>query len=144
MDRLRDRKGQSLVEIALITPLVLIALMIPIDFAIMFNVAHHLQNSVREAARIAAATNPYDDAAMESDLQARLAGYNWTAKSVELRTGAVGCTQTVVATATISYPFFFYRMMNWFGANIQTSQTITRETRMRYGFQPVTNAGAPC
>ena len=44
--------GQSIVEISLVTPLVLIALYIPADFGIAMFTAHLTQNAVREAARI--------------------------------------------------------------------------------------------
>jgi Flp pilus assembly protein TadG len=143
--KLRDWKGQSLVELSLITPLVLVALMIPIDFAMMYSVSQRTQNAVREVARIAASQSTYNDSAMEADLTARLAGHSVTSKSVTLRkTGAANCTHTVVATANVAYPFFFYRMMRWFGVNIGTSQAIVRTAQMRYEFQPASNGGAAC
>ena len=46
------QKGQSVVEMALMTPLVLIALYIPADFGVAFLTAHLTQNAVREGARI--------------------------------------------------------------------------------------------
>ena len=48
----RKQMGQSVVELALITPLVLIALYIPADFGVAFLTAHLAQNAVREGARI--------------------------------------------------------------------------------------------
>ena len=48
----RKQKGQSVVEMALITPIVLIALYIPADFGMAFLTAHLAQNAVREGARI--------------------------------------------------------------------------------------------
>jgi Flp pilus assembly protein TadG len=142
---LLSRKGQSIVEIVLITPVVLIALMIPIDFAMMYSVANRTQNAVREVARIAASQSTYNDGAMEADLTARLAGYNVTSSSVTLlKTSPASCTHIVVATANVAYPFFFYRMMKWFGANVGTNQAIVRTAQMRYEFQPATNGGAAC
>src|SRR3954469_1243795 len=47
-----NQKGQSLVEIALITPLLLVALYIPADFGISLFMGHLTQNAVREGARI--------------------------------------------------------------------------------------------
>jgi Flp pilus assembly protein TadG len=140
-----QQEGQSIVEMSLITPLVLIALMIPIDFAMMYSVANRTQNAVREVARIAASQSTYNDSAMEADLTARLAGYSVTSKSVTLRkTSPANCTHIVVATANIAYPFFFYRMMKWFGVNIGTTQSISRTAQMRYEFQPASNGGAAC
>src|SRR5207237_10118941 len=48
----KNQRGQSLVEIALITPLLLIALYIPMDFGIGLFMAHLVQNAAREGARI--------------------------------------------------------------------------------------------
>src|SRR5438874_8275299 len=48
----KDQRGQSLIEIALITPLLLIALYVPMDFGIGLFMAHLTQNAVREGARI--------------------------------------------------------------------------------------------
>src|SRR5437764_14545540 len=48
----KNQRGQSLVEIALITPLLLIALYIPMDFGIALFMAHLVQYAARERARI--------------------------------------------------------------------------------------------
>src|SRR5262249_57750760 len=48
----RKQTGQSIVELTLITPLLLIALYIPADFGVAFLTAHLVQNAVREGARI--------------------------------------------------------------------------------------------
>jgi hypothetical protein len=113
----------------------------------MFQAAHRVQNAVRETARVAATTNPFNQSNMQADLNARLAdasGFGGSGSVVLLTSGGAGCTQVVRATATINYPFFFYRMMNWFGANILASRPVTRTAQMRYEFQPVTNGGTAC
>jgi len=51
---LHDGKGQSIVEIALITPLILAALYVVIDFGIAIFTAHYTQNAAREGTRIGA------------------------------------------------------------------------------------------
>ena len=51
-----DRSGQSIVEIGLVTPFLLIALYVPIDFGIAYYTAQLTQNAVREAARIGVST----------------------------------------------------------------------------------------
>src|SRR5437867_13349176 len=48
----KNQRGQSLVEIALMTPLLLIALYILMDFGIGLFMAHLTQNAVREGSRI--------------------------------------------------------------------------------------------
>ena len=62
--KIRACKGQSIVEISLIAPLLLVALYIPADFGIAMFTAHLTQNAVREAARIGVSTrDPFDNAA---------------------------------------------------------------------------------
>ena len=49
-----NNRGQSIVEISLITPLLLAALCVAFDFGIAFFTSHLAQNAVREGARIGA------------------------------------------------------------------------------------------
>src|SRR4026208_199711 len=46
------QRGQSIVEISLITPLLLIALYIPADFGVSFFMGNLIQTAAREGARI--------------------------------------------------------------------------------------------
>src|SRR5688572_30187650 len=48
-----NQRGQSIVEISLITPLLLIAMYIPVDFGIAFFMGNLTQTAAREGARIA-------------------------------------------------------------------------------------------
>ena len=48
----KNQRGQSIVEIALITPLLLIALYIPADFGVSFFMGNLIQTAAREGARI--------------------------------------------------------------------------------------------
>jgi Flp pilus assembly protein TadG len=50
---LLSNRGQSIVEIALITPLLLAVLYVAFDFGLAYFTAHYTQNAVREAARYA-------------------------------------------------------------------------------------------
>ena len=50
--RLLNRWGQSIIELTLITPLLLAALYIAMDFGIMFFTTHYTQTAVREASRV--------------------------------------------------------------------------------------------
>ena len=52
--RLLNKRGQSIVEMALITPLLLAVLYVAFDFGIAYFTAHYTQNAVREAARYGA------------------------------------------------------------------------------------------
>ena len=47
-----NQRGQSIVEISLITPLLLIAMYIPVDFGISFFMGNLTQTAAREGARI--------------------------------------------------------------------------------------------
>lgn len=61
MWKLFNLKGQSIVEITLITPLLMVALYVPVDFGMMIFAGHLTQNAVRDGARIAAKTDLMDN-----------------------------------------------------------------------------------
>jgi len=73
--RVVNHKGQSIVEISLITPLLLVALYIPADFGIAIFTAHLTQNAVREAARFGASTDPFDNTAIQNEALNRMPQY---------------------------------------------------------------------
>jgi hypothetical protein len=50
--KLYDQTGQSIIEITLITPLLLAALYVPVDFGISFFIGNLTQVAVREGARV--------------------------------------------------------------------------------------------
>jgi len=145
-----DRSGQSIVEIGLVTPFLLIALYVPIDFGIAYYTAHLTQNAVREAARIAVSTkDPFDGSAASAianetlgRLPARLQLVTVTVNY--LGPGVAGCMQTVTVTAQGSYNYFFYQMLRLIGATVPDTAQIRRTSQMRYEFQPVTNSMPAC
>lgn len=143
-----NRKGQSIVEISLITPILLVALYIPADFGIAFFTAHLTQNAVREAARLGSVTDPFDTAAstavkdyaltaMPARLSAKTVTVNYYAG------GAADCARFVEVVGQGNYNFFLYQIMNLFGANVQDTRPITRIVRMRHQAQP-TIYNTPC
>jgi len=117
LPRILNRKGQSIVEISLITPLLLIALYVPADFAVAYLTAHLTQNAVRDAARIgAAAKDPFDAAAATairtealSKMPARLSSKSATVKYYA--NGAANCAEFVEVTGQGNYDYFFYKIM---------------------------------
>jgi Flp pilus assembly protein TadG len=145
-----NSKGQSIVEIGLITPILLIALYIPADFGIAFFTAHLTQNAVREAARIGVSTkDPFDSAAGTAianealnRVPARLSSVTVTV--IYYGPATATCMQNVSVTATGSYTYFLYQILRLFGATVPNSTTITRTSRMWYAFQPVTNSTPEC
>jgi Flp pilus assembly protein TadG len=145
-----NARGQSIVEISLITPILLVALYIPADFGIAFFSAHLTQNAVREAARIAVSTkDPFDSAAataIRNEVLTRLPT-GLTAKNATVRYyggGPANCMRFVEVAAGGSYNYFLYQIMRLFGSTVPNLVTITRTSRMRYEFQPVTNVIPVC
>src|SRR5688500_2877703 len=115
-------KGQSIVEIGLMTPILLVALYVPADFGIAMLTAHLTQNAVREAARIGVSTkDPFDNAAATAirtealnRMPARLTSKTATVKYYA--TGAADCLSFVEVTGQGSYDYFLYQIMRLFGA----------------------------
>ena len=151
----KNQRGQSLVEIALITPLLLIALYIPMDFGIGLFMAHLVQNAAREGARIGTGLQKTDGkdppfkfssteantvkAAVNSRMPALLSSKSVT---VNFYDGAT-CMQFIEVTAQGKYNFFLYQLMNMFGGTVPNNVPISRTTQMRYNYQPAANTD-PC
>src|SRR5258706_915084 len=95
--KLPNRKGQSIVELALITPLLLVALYIPADFGIAYFTAHITENAVREAARIGASKDPFVNTDIQTEALGRMpAGLtSKTATATLHTTGAADCAKFV-------------------------------------------------
>jgi Flp pilus assembly protein TadG len=143
--KILSSKGQSIVEIGLITPLLLVALYVPADFGMAMFTAHLTQNAVREAARIGVSTkDPFNSAAataIKNETLSRLPT-RLTAKIVTVKYyggGAPNCNSFVEVNAQGNYNYFLYQIIRLFGATVLDTLPITRTTRMRYEFQPVTN-----
>ena len=144
LPKLLDRKGQSIVEMALITPLLLVALYVPADFGVAFSVAHLTQNAVREAARIGASTDPFDTAAstaIKNDALSRIPAWFGASKTATVTfhaDGAADCARFVQVSGGGTYNYFLYQLIRLFGLSAPNNQTITRTARMRYAAQPAT------
>ena len=141
----RSSKGQSIVELTLLTPLILAALYIPADFGIAFYTAHLVQNATREAARIGTAMNPFNQTTVENEATNRLpttGRFVVSSVSANLDSGSPTCMRRVLVTVSGTYSPFLYQLINLVvsGANVSTI-SITRSTAMRFDFQPLTNTG---
>jgi Flp pilus assembly protein TadG len=148
MQRFLTQKGQSLVEIALIVPLLLIALYIPFDFGMTIFAGHLTQNAVRDGARIASRTRSLNNAAataVADQVWARLPNLlNEPSKQVTVSyySGTpADCSEFVEVTASGTYNFTLYKFMRLFGLTAPDTLSITRTTRIRYEFQPYSNGG---
>jgi Flp pilus assembly protein TadG len=147
--RLRSERAQSIVEISLITPLLLIALYIPFDFGVSLFAAHLTQNAVREVARIAAAQDPtsFNVGSLRTELTNRLpriVTVVGTPSITKFTTTPANCMDVVTVSATVQYRFFWYQLMRFFGATVPNTVNITRTTQMRYEYQPYNTTNTPC
>ena len=155
---LTGRKGQSVVELSLMAPLVLVALYIPADFGIAFFTAHLTQNAVREGARISShlpqcgtgsspcmtnlsnvdcsSTDPVAQAVC-TRLPARLQN---PSVSVNLSVGPP-CMRSVNVLVTGQYNYFLYQLLRLLGMSAPDNVGISRATAMRHELQPI---APPC
>jgi Flp pilus assembly protein TadG len=156
-----NRKGQSIVEITLITPLLLVALYVPADFGIAFFTAHLTQNAAREGARIGAisaecGTSPCVTTVTETSCPGTNSIVQEVCNRLPLRlsgplsikttlTGNLGdkCLRLVKVEVTGKYDFFLYQIIRLIGATVPNNTTITRAAELRYELQPVTYSD-PC
>jgi len=146
-----DRKGQSIVELTLITPILLVALYVPFDFGMSLYAGYLTQNVARDGARRAATTDLMTSAKattlatqMAANLPALLVSGS-TTKRVTVNyyaTGAADCLRSVEVIAQGTYNFFWYRLIGLIGLAPQSQLPMIRTTKMRYEFQPDGNSSA--
>jgi len=145
-----SQRGQSIVEISLITPLLLIALYIPIDFGVSFFMGNLIQTAAREGTRIGSGLqksgnvpdlifSSAEASTVKTEVISRLPAY-LTNKTVTVTfyTGTA-CLEFVEVTARGQYKFFMYKLMRLFSGNAPDSLTISRTTQMHYKYQPYVN-----
>ena len=145
-----NQRGQSIVEISLITPLLLIALYIPVDFGISFFMGNLTQTAAREGAQIASGLpksgevpNLFFSSAeantVKTEVINRLPNY-LTNKTVTVTFySGTACMESVQVTAQGQYRFSMYQFMKLFGGNAPDALTISRSTQMHYKYQPYSN-----
>jgi len=144
------QRGQSIIEVTLITPLLLIALYIPADFGIAFFMGNLTQNAAREGARIGSGLTKSGKApdlifdsthatTVKNEVFERLPDYlaNKTV-TVTFYTGTA-CMEFIEVTAQGDYNFFLYQLMRMFGSTVPDTVTIFRTTQIRHNYQPYTN-----
>jgi Flp pilus assembly protein TadG len=142
-----NQRGQSIIEIALVTPLLLIALYIPADFGIAFLMGNFTQNAAREGARIGTGLQ-LDGTAPDLVFGSKQAVTVKTAVSDRMPTflsnrkvtvkfyNGTACMKFIEVTAAGDYNFFLYQLMRLFGGDPPDSVNISRTTQMRYTYQP--------
>ncbi len=165
---LRNPHGQSIVEITLITPLLLAALYVAMDFGILFFTTHYTQNAVREAARIGSimpdctvdSTVPCvgsvpsgtpvtqscpGTATVVQEACKRLPRALTGASVTVTLTGVyypATCMREVKVTASGTYDYGLYNVMALMGFPVSPTTTVARSADARYQGQPVTVTGA--
>jgi Flp pilus assembly protein TadG len=148
MRRLLNRKGQSIIELTLITPLLLVALYVPFDFGVAIYTGHLTQNAVRDGARKVSTTDLLTTSlanTLATTISGTLPAYLGS-KQVTVNyygdPGSTNCAQSVEVIAQGTYNFFWYRLIGLLGLAPENSILITRTTKMRYEMQPDTNSVA--
>jgi Flp pilus assembly protein TadG len=122
---MKSEKGQSLVEFALVLPVLILILLAIVDFGRVYHVYLTIDHAGREAAR--AASIGKDD----TNIKSTAVNY---ASSINLTTGQVSISPTgsrssgVEATITITYPITFLTPMI---GGIVGPLTLTDTTTMR-------------
>jgi hypothetical protein len=157
--KMRSQRGQSIVEIALITPLLLVVLYIPFDFGVAFFTGNLSAITAREGARIGSGLSKtggsepnlrftVEDAdkirdAIASQIPKFLKSRKIVVSFYEAPTAPSTCMEFVEVRVEGTYNFFLYQLLNFFGADIDDSIIISRTTRMRYN-QQVSDPSTPC
>ncbi len=135
----RDRRGQSLVEFALVTVMLLLLVVGIVELGRVWNLYQILANAAREGARLASLPTGFTSAAA---VNARVQGYLATGNVNPAKatitiggSGVDGGTGTQVSV-TVSYPYSFLyvgpiiRLLNS-GATAGADVTITAQSVMR-------------
>lgn len=144
-----------MVEFTLVFFLLLLVAWIPADFGLAFYTSQLAQNASREGARIAAAdpnlANPTASNCGPPITSCYGSGNILNETAVRLPAALMGSTTTITVTYPAAgsfaacdklvsvrvqgqYPFFFYRLLQFFGFNV-TIPTIDRTTTMRWEHQ---------
>lgn len=146
----RNQRGQSIVEITLITPLLLAALYVPVDFGISLFVGNLTQTAAREGARIGSGLqlegtvpnltfSSAEAGFVKTQVFNRLPNYLANKTVTVTFYNGTSCMQFIEVTAQGQYNFSLYRMIRLFGGSAPAAMTISRTTQMYYKYQPYTN-----
>ena len=142
---MRKQKGQSIVELTLITPLMLLALYVPFDFGVSLYTASLAQNAVRDVARKASTkdASDFNASTLQTEIINRMPRMASSPVATVIRrtSGPVDCMQWVQASVTYTYNFAWYKFARLFSSAVPDSTSVTRTTQMRLEFQPDRNGG---
>lgn len=146
----KNQRGQSIIEMTLITPLLLIALYVPVDFGISLFIGNLVQVAAREGARIGSGLqldgtvpnlifSSAEAGFVKTEVFNRMPNYVTDRKVTVKFYGGTTCMQFIEVKAQGQYNFLLYRLMRLAGLTVPDSMTISRTTQMYYKYQPYTN-----
>jgi Flp pilus assembly protein TadG len=127
----RNKKGQSLVEITLLAPILLIALYIPADFGLALFTAHLSQNAAREGGRIASKMPTFDAAQVEYEVTKRLPFLLKSPLVTAVKRTGTSCMHVVSVTVSGTYDYALYGIIGLLGFSQPDPLAISRTTEMR-------------
>ena len=149
----KREKGQSIVELTLITPLLLCALLVAADFGISFYMGNLVAVAARDGARIGTALEKTGGTATEPDFRVQDANtvYNYVQNRIprylkgreivvtfyedDAGVGPPPCSESIEVKVSGNYNFTLYRIIRYLGFSAPASVPISRTTRMRYNQQ---------
>jgi Flp pilus assembly protein TadG len=127
--RARDQRGAAVVEFALIAPILLLLVFGIIDFGWMLNKSTLVNNTSRDAARVASLDGSYAD--IDSTVDAELASAGIDPDDVTVRIACTNASGTNCTGSSASYD-----------ANATTGSTVT--VTITYNHHWLTPVGAMC
>jgi Flp pilus assembly protein TadG len=98
----RPRRGQSMVETALILPIFLMIVLATLDIGRIVFLKAELENAVREGARVGLVSQPFSQTAVRDRIQAQPGLANATVNASCSGACEYGSTVTVTATLPVS------------------------------------------
>ena len=133
----KKSRGQTIVEVTLIIPLLIVLVGAAVDWGLVFFVSHVVQNAVRSGARLAVTLNtPISRAAVKSEVQrlipdTPLFSAFRNSATITVTTSSPVCDPPFVTVGTTGqFSFYFMRL---FGLS---TTTLSRDATMRYERAP--------
>ena len=131
--RLFERKGQTLVEVILILPLMLLLVGAVVDWGLLFFVSHVTQNAVREGARVAVTKTSMTKASIIAEVDNKIPDtplFSDFRNSVDVLCPTPGSPFSpafITVVTNGNFNFMFMRLIGFTTTNISRSATMRYE-----------------
>lgn len=110
--RFKNQKGVSIIEFALVLPVLLLFLGGTIDFGIIFFINHMAGNAAREGARLAAISEPIDNARVEEKVRELLpVGGLFRSETISITSDLSSLVCEVRVNVSGEVPYFFLTLV---------------------------------